>query len=156
KTAAEFCKWLSARSGRAYRLPTEAEWEWAARAGATGDFAFDESKASDYAWYEADSDAKPHPVATKKPSAWGLYDMEGNVAEWVTGADGQPVTKGGSYRDGVEALKISSRSPKMPGWNASDPQMPKSQWWLSDGPFVGFRVVCDSAPGDPKDTPADK
>jgi hypothetical protein len=73
--------------------------------------------------------------------------MQGNVAEWVTGRDGKPVTKGGSYLDGAEKLKVAAREPDNPAWNASDPQVPKSGWWLVDGPFVGFRVVREG-PGD--------
>ncbi len=70
--------------------------------------------------------------------------MLGNVQEWCIGADGKPVTKGGSYRDPAERLTTTHRAPLSSAWNASDPQMPKSKWWLSDGPFVGFRVVCET------------
>lgn len=147
KTATEFCKWLSARSGRHYRLPAEAEWECACRAGATsGAYCFgdDVSKLADYAWFAANSGGTPHPVGTKKPNAWGLHDMHGNVAEWCDGADGKPITCGGSYQDSADKIKAGSRMPYDPAWNASDPQVPKSQWWLANGPFVGFRVVCEA------------
>jgi formylglycine-generating enzyme required for sulfatase activity len=82
--AAEFCKRLSAEEGKTYRLPTEAEWEYACRAGTTTWFSFgdDEESLGEYAWYRDDSEGKTHPVGGKKPNAWGLDDMHGNVWEW--------------------------------------------------------------------------
>lgn len=145
-TATEFCKWLSARSGRKYRLPTEGEWEHACRAGATGKYCFgdDAAKLGEYAWFSENAAATPHPVGKKKANAWGLLDMHGNVGEWCDGADGKPVTRGGSYRDGPAEVTCASRALQTPAWNASDPQIPKSKFWLADGPFIGFRVVCES------------
>jgi formylglycine-generating enzyme required for sulfatase activity len=80
-----FLQKLNAQTGRHFRLPSEAEWEFAARAGTqtiflSGD---DDSKLGDYAWFRDNSDGKPHPVGTKKPNAFGLYDMYGNVTEWA-------------------------------------------------------------------------
>ncbi len=153
KNAQEFCAWLSAKSGRYYRLPTEAEWEHACRAGATTTYFFgdDAAQLADYAWFSGNANAAPHAVATRKPNAWGLYDMLGNVQEWCVGPDGKPLTKGGSYRDAADAMTCAARVPQKSAWNASDPQIPKSQWWLADGPFVGFRVVCEPTP--PASTP---
>ncbi|CAG0971884.1 Formylglycine-generating enzyme [Phycisphaerales bacterium] len=153
KNAREFCAWLSNKSGKSYRLATEDEWEHACRAGASTAYSFGDnpSDLKDYAWFEANSEESPHPTGKKKANAWGLMDMHGNVAEWVTGRDGKSVTKGGSYRDDPQALTCTARKEQAPSWNASDPQIPKSTWWLSDGPFVGFRIVCvpDAQPPQP-------
>ena len=82
--AVEFCQKLSQRTGQTVRLPSEAEWEYACRAGSTGKYCFgdDESKLGSYAWYEQNSEKKTHPVGKKSSNAWGLHDMHGNVWEW--------------------------------------------------------------------------
>jgi len=89
--AVEFCKKLSAfpeerKAGRTYRLPTEAEWEYACRAGTAGwfsySFSYDESLFGEYGWFDGNSKYETHPVGRRKPNAWGLFDMHGNVWEW--------------------------------------------------------------------------
>lgn len=133
--ATGYCKWLSLKTGKKYRLPTEAEWEYACRAGEPEP---EEKRLADYAWFWQE---KTQPVGKKLPNAWGLYDMLGNVGEWCTDLAGKPVLCGGSYEDMAKDVRPSARRYQDESWQASDPQEPKSQWWLSDGSFVGFRVV---------------
>lgn len=162
--AATFCKWLTAKTGRFYRLPTEAEWEYACRAGTRTAYSFgdNESDLEDYGWYEGNSDGKYHQPGQKKPNAWGLYDMHGNVAEWtldayveagytadasaedpwVVAEDLYPrVLRGGSWYDSPEKLRSASRTASTSEWKRIDPQLPKSLWWHTNAPFIGFRIV---------------
>jgi formylglycine-generating enzyme required for sulfatase activity len=133
--AASFCEWLSKATGCKYRLPTEAEWESAARAdGAQQDL-------DAIAWTKANAEKKTHPIGTKTANAWGFRDMLGNAAEWCTAKEGIYVVRGGSYRDGPEGASVTASLPSDPAWNKSDPQIPKSKWWLADGGFVGFRIA---------------
>jgi formylglycine-generating enzyme required for sulfatase activity len=82
-----------------------------------------------------------HPVATKAPDALGLFDLFGNAGEWVTTPDEALVIRGGSFRSGADTIGPAARAVQDETWNERDPQLPKSVWWLSDGPFVGFRLV---------------
>ncbi|NNM24377.1 MAG: SUMF1/EgtB/PvdO family nonheme iron enzyme [Phycisphaerales bacterium] len=133
--ADHFCQWLAAKTGRRYRLPTEAEWRHlCAQSGITPE------TLDAHAWYEGNAEWTPHPVKQKKPDALGLYDLVGNVREWVRGVDGQPVALGGAFRDAE--VGCAARAVPTPEWQVTDPQIPKSIWWLSDADFVGFRVVC--------------
>jgi formylglycine-generating enzyme required for sulfatase activity len=163
--ANKFCHWLSAKTGHFYRLPTEAEWEYACRAGTTTAYWFgsDAAKLADYAWYEQNSDFKYSKVGKKKPNPWGLYDIHGNVAEWcldqyetnyarlvgVLNVDPwnratQPYphcARGGSFDDEAHRLRSAARRGSDRSWKMRDPQLPKSIWWLTDAQFVGFRIV---------------
>jgi formylglycine-generating enzyme required for sulfatase activity len=140
-SAQMFCRWLSAATGKKYRLPTEAEWEYACRAGAVGTGQLSPAELGKSAWFAGNSGDKTHPVAKKLPNAWGLYDMLGNVGEWATDADGQPVLCGGTFEDKADKVTPGARARQTPEWQATDPQLPKSRWWLADGRFVGFRIV---------------
>jgi formylglycine-generating enzyme required for sulfatase activity len=146
----KYCEWLSTKTGRTYRLPTEAEWEYACRAGALTP-QVDPKALLEMAWCKdnskneaADGDPTTHEVATKKPNAFGLYDMLGNVGEWCTPLAGKvPVIRGGTYLTKAKDMHCGTRAPYVPEWQANDSQDPKSKWWMSDGPFCGFRVICE-------------
>jgi formylglycine-generating enzyme required for sulfatase activity len=137
--AQKFCEWLSKVTGKKYRLPTEAEWQYAALAGKPP--IVDLNKV---AWYYENSDDTTHPVGKLEPNSWGLFDMLGNAAEWTTSLKEDMVTRGGSWRDKADLVNFTARIPYSPDWQEGDAQMPKSKWWLSDNAFVGFRVVCEA------------
>jgi formylglycine-generating enzyme required for sulfatase activity len=133
--AKAFCEWLSVRTGKRYRLPTEAEWEQAAAAAAVG------TTITELAWHSGNAGATTHAVGRKPPDALGLHDLFGNAAEWVTVSSGRPAVRGGSFRDAASAVGPASRAVQDDTWNERDPQIPQSRWWMSDAPFVGFRIV---------------
>lgn len=140
-SAQMYCEWLSKKTGHKYRLPTEDEWEYACRAGGA-DPGPKIEELDQYAWYWDNSDDKTHPVMKKKPNKWGLYDMLGNALEWTTRKDGKGgIGCGGAWDDKPEDVTPSKRREQDRDWNSTDPQQPKSKWWLSDGKFVSFRVV---------------
>ena len=136
--AEAFADWLSVRTGKTYRLPTEAEWEYACLAGeppVSGD-ALDE-----HAWYWDNAFDATHPIGSLASNAFGVRDMIGNAAEWCTGPEGAPLACGGSFMDKAEEVGCAARKTPSPKWQETDPQIPKSRFWLTDGPFMGFRVV---------------
>jgi formylglycine-generating enzyme required for sulfatase activity len=164
--AMEYCYWLSKKTGKTYRLPTEAEWEYACRAGTTTAYSFgnDPKDLDRYAWFVGNSNETPHPVGRKAANRWGLHDMEGNVAEWCidlyrkdaytsysldrptlgpvilpTAALYPHVARGGSWDDPPSLCRSAARCGSRPEWNAMDPH--GSIWWVWDADFVGFRIV---------------
>jgi formylglycine-generating enzyme required for sulfatase activity len=142
-TSAEmFCRWLSSVTNKKYRLPTQAEWEYACRAGAA-DWKMDKTTADNIAWHAGNSEEKTHAVSKKAANAFGLHDILGNVGEWAFDAQGKPVLCGGTFMDAVANQSPETRRRWSPKWQEHDPQIPKSRWWLSDAPFAGFRVVCE-------------
>jgi formylglycine-generating enzyme required for sulfatase activity len=163
-----YCKWLSEKTGDFYRLPTEAEWEYACRAGSKTAYFFgdDPSKLGEYAWYDKNSSENYHKVGKKKPNPWGLYDIHGNVAEWVLdqyrpdyyaelAKKPQPalepmalptkvygrIVRGGSWDEDAAKARSAAREFSIPDWKVQDPQIPQSIWYLTDARFVGFRVI---------------
>ncbi len=148
--AIEFCRKLSElpeekSAGRVYRLPTEAEWEYACRAGTTTAYSFgdDESQIGDYAWYLENSGGNSHPVGQKKPNPWGFYDMHGNVREWCQDYHGKLAHV--SVTDPMGPKSGSYRVSRGGGWGSgagycrsSDRRWPKP---TSSDYYLGFRVA---------------
>jgi formylglycine-generating enzyme required for sulfatase activity len=163
--ANKYCQWLSAQTGHFYRLPTEAEWEYACRAGTTSAYSFGDDAADidGYAWYYDNSEGKYQKVGRKKPNPWGLYDMHGNVMEWtadqfvpdyftriedfVANPFVRPdrlyprSVRGGGWDDDPERLRSAARLASTPDWKIQDPQLPKSIWYHTDALWLGFRIV---------------
>ncbi|MBL8047472.1 MAG: SUMF1/EgtB/PvdO family nonheme iron enzyme [Chthonomonas sp.] len=138
-----FVRWLASLTGKKYRLPTEAEWEWACRGASSAPWKLDEAAYAKQAWYAKNSADTTHPVAKRAANALGLYDMLGNAGEWAMDAKGEPVLCGPTYLDSFKDSSPTRRQRWNKSWQETDPQIPKSRWWLSDGSFVGFRVVCE-------------
>ena len=164
-SARTFCKWLSAKTGRYYRLPTESEWEYACRAGTKTAYSFGDDPAmlEEYGWFKANIEDGYKKAGKKKPNPWGLYDMHGNVAEWVLDqydeAGYEEVNKvskdplampktlyprtvrGGGWDKSAAECRSAAREGSTEDWIAQDPQSPVSIWYLTDALHVGFRVV---------------
>jgi formylglycine-generating enzyme required for sulfatase activity len=161
--ANKYAQWLSAKTGEFYRLPTEAEWEYACRGGAKGTIGA--AQLADYAWFKKNSATSGFPrgtyqkVGAKKPNAWGLYDMLGNVMEWtldqyapyspaaaenpwVPSKESYPhAVRGGSWNDDESQVTCTARVASDPSWKKQDPQLPKSLWYMTDAQWLGFRLV---------------
>ncbi len=138
-----FCRWLSSVTKKKYRLPTEAEFVHAATAGAKAPWKMTEAEIDKVSWNYANIEEVTSAVAKKAPNAFGLYDTLGNVGEWSTDAKGEPVLCGPTFMQNPEEVSPTFKQKWIPAWQESDPQIPKSRWWLSDGPFCGFRIVCE-------------
>ena len=170
--AKQYTKWLSGISGVYFRLPTEAEWEYACRAGSSGAYSFSDnpSKLRDHGWFFDNAGERMHPVGQKQPNAWGLFDMHGNVGEWVIdeftkdgherlkdkGAIGwrdaiawpkrlfPRVVKGGGFEDDAAGCRVAARRKSDDDdWRDEDPNFPQSPWWFTSQPAlsVGFRPI---------------
>jgi formylglycine-generating enzyme required for sulfatase activity len=170
--AKQYTKWLSGISGHYFRLPTEAEWEYACLAGSSGAYSFgsDAEKLGEYGWFFDNASERMHLVGEKKPNAWGLYDMHGNVSEWVIDeytSDGYQrlkgkgnvgwrdaiawpkklfprVVKGGGFEDDAAGCRVAARRKSDDDdWREEDPNFPQSPWWFTSQPAlsVGFRPI---------------
>ena len=177
-----YCKWLTAITGRYYRLPTEAEWEYACRAGTETAYSFgdDAAELEKYGWFLGNSPDSYNQIMKKEPNAWGLYDMHGNVCEWVMDqydkkaydkfSEGKiktpfvtpkkalsvfkmfdEVARGGSCTHEAADCRSAKRIVSTKEWKGQDPQFPQSIWWMTDAPFVGFRVVRPLTPPSAED-----
>ncbi len=150
KDAVTFCERLSQKEGRTYRLPTEAEWEYACRAGVSGESP-DHGRLEDFAWYDRNGEETPHAVGTKTPNPWGVCDMRGNVSEWCLDRytaeypredsvnprePGQAlprdirVVRGGSYASFPDSCRCAARNSSPPSYQLKE---------------TGFRVVLEEA-----------
>lgn len=177
--AIKFCAWLYAKTGVFYRLPTEAEWEYACRAKTTTLYSFgtDAKLLGQYAVFKGNSEGAYKKVGTKKPNPFGLYDMHGNVMEWTKdqyiptyyasvakGLVSEPfaptktlypnAVRGGSWDDNPAILRSAARTPSDPAWKVIDPQSPKSDWWMTSASFCGFRIVRPAKAPSPEEVDA--
>lgn len=164
-SAKKYCEWLSLKTGDFYRLPTEAEWEYACRAGSSTAYSFgnDTKDIEEYVWFDKNSGGRTNKVGLKRPNAFGLYDMHGNVWEFCLDyydpnyyktlkdeitinpkapENGKvPVIRGGSWNDPPSELRCANRKYVPSEWWERDPMLPRGIWWLVDGQYVGLRVV---------------
>ncbi len=183
-SAETFCKWLSQVTGKTYRLPTEAEWEFAARGGTETPFFFEgnpkdfgekgflgklfgneNNEIDNFIVFEANSQLRTAEPDRVEANPFGLKNMLGNAEEYcldwyaedayekmqegATNPKGpasgeEHVIRGGSFKSTIGEVRSASRDfTKSKAWMKTDPQMPKSIWWLSDCNYISFRVVCE-------------
>ena len=148
---------IGSKTGVFYRLPTEAEWEYVCKKGETGSAV----NLKEIAWFTENTSEKYMKTGSKEPNKLGIYDLLGNVSEWVLDqydpnfyANSQKenpwnkptklyprVLRGGSWKDTATKLCCTSREQSKSEWKQKDPQIPKSNWWHTSAPFIGFRVV---------------
>lgn len=164
--AVVYTMWLTAKTGKFHRLPTEAEWEYACRGGTSTTYFFgdDPSDLDEYEWYRGNSGSRYHRTGSKQPNPFGFFDMQGNVTEWTMDeyledyhdvlegdvADNpwfRPeslyprAVRGGHWNENAEDIRCTKRRGSSGQWSRSDPQIPKSMWWHTNAPFVGFRII---------------
>jgi formylglycine-generating enzyme required for sulfatase activity len=169
--AKQYTKWLSLLTGTVFRLPYEAEWEYACRAGTKTKFYFgdDESELENHAWFSDNSDEERHASGELKPNPWGLFDMYGNVSEWVldgyeaasdaddpkkecsveeslrkSATDFPRTLRGGSFVSEAESCDSRARlGTDEESWKEEDPNYPQSPWWYTgyEGLGAGMRIV---------------
>lgn len=155
-SAVLYCEWLSKKTGRYFRLPTETEWEYAARAGSD---AAAPDPVNDYAWHKGNSKARTHDAGESKPNALGLHDMIGNVWEYALEPyafpDYSPVIRGGNWSSVPRELRFANRQTIPLKWFADDSNLPRSVWWVTSHEVsIGFRVACVADASDLKDREA--
>jgi len=179
-SAKQYTKWLSGMTGVQYRLPSEAEWEYAARAGSKSAYSFgdDEKQLTEYACFEGNNKGGPSKVGQLKPNAFGLYDMHGNAWEWTIDAYSEdgfeaigagPVTsekaiqwptsayprcvRGGGWQDPADRCRSAVRmGSEDEDWKDEDPNVPLSPWWYTSDPArsVGMRLARSLKPIAPE------
>ena len=185
--ALQYAKWMTAKTGVFFRLPTEAEWEYACKAGTDGNGTIggDDAEEGDdgvateldaFAWHAGNSDDRLHHIGQKSPNSWGLYDLLGNASEWTLDEYHpeayaqfedqhrnpwtQPTrrhprtVRGGTFRDEARTLRCANRLGSTLDWKRRDPQIPQSEWWNTDSPFLGFRLAMPVVQPSPEEQEA--
>lgn len=174
-SALHFSKWLTEKTGVFFRLPTEAEWEVACRAGKDpeGMSPLSGTLLERAAWFEENSGMTLQAAGTKRANAWKIHDMLGNAAEWmldeympdyhalIAEGGGDPwiqptrlhprTVRGGAFDEGAGEMRCGARLESTTEWKRRDPQIPKSFWWNTDSPFLGFRLVAPATRPSPEE-----